>query len=113
MTTKIATYTEFWPYYLRQHSHRACRGLHYVGTTIAIVLFVIHIADGNPLYFLAAIVSGYAFAWIGHFFIEHNRPATFTFPMWSLYSDFRMYAFAITRRLPAELARAEQIGGAA
>jgi hypothetical protein len=72
-------------------------------------LLAIHIADGNPLYFVAAIISGYAFAWAGHFFVEHNRPATFTYPLWSLYSDFCMYAFAITGRLAAELARAGQL----
>ena len=109
MTGKIAAYQDFWPYYLREHSRRACRALHYVGTTLAFVLLAIHIADGNPLYFVAAIISGYAFAWTGHFFVEHNRPATFTYPLWSLYSDFRMYAFAITGRLAAELARAGQL----
>jgi hypothetical protein len=50
----------------------------------------------NPWFFAAAGVVGYAFAWIGHFFFEKNKPATFTYPVWSLMGDFRMFFEIVT-----------------
>ena len=105
MGKRRATYAEFWPYYLEEHSKPQTRGFHFFGTALAIVLCVASIVTLNPWLLLAAIVSGYFFAWIGHFFIEKNRPATFTHPLWSLISDFRMFFLFITGRLSGELSR--------
>jgi hypothetical protein len=64
------------------------------------------VAAGRPILLVPAAICGYAFAWVGHFFVEHNRPATFKHPLWSFFADFKMLAFALTGRLAAELQRA-------
>jgi hypothetical protein len=100
---RIQTYEQFWPYYLREHSKPSTRALHYVGSTLAVGCLGVGVATLNPLMVPAAAVCGYGFAWLGHFVCEKNRPATFTYPTWSLYSDFRMYTLWLRRRLAAEL----------
>ena len=106
MTAKITEYAEFWPYYLREHSNANCRRLHYVGTTLALLSLVAAFIFMMPWLILLALVAGYGPAWIAHFFVEKNRPATFTYPFWSLYSDFRMYFYWLGGKLPAELKKA-------
>jgi hypothetical protein len=102
----IQSYADFWPYYLREHAKPQTRAIHYAGTGVAIASLAALIATGNGWFGLGALVGGYAFAWIGHFFIEKNRPATFTYPVWSLISDFRMAWTWATGRLGGELVRA-------
>ena len=106
MTAKITEYEKFWPYYLREHSNPNCRRLHYVGTTLALLSLIAAIIFMMPLLILLALVAGYGPAWGAHFFVEKNRPATFTYPFWSLYSDFRMYFYWLGGKLPAELKKA-------
>ena len=103
---RLATYAEFWPYYLREHSKPVTRAWHYFGTSLAIAFIVAAIVTANAWWVLAAVVCGYGPAWIGHFFVEKNRPATFQYPFWSLFSDFRMYAAWLNGRLGRELERA-------
>ena len=100
------TYAEFWPYYLQEHSKPATRMWHYIGTLIALGVLVYAIATQNWWFLLAAVVSGYFFAWVSHATIEKNRPATFTYPLWSLFSDFRMLFCFLTGQMGKELKKA-------
>ncbi|MCF8466455.1 MAG: DUF962 domain-containing protein [Sneathiella sp.] len=106
MASKITTYAEFWPYYLREHSNINARRLHFLGTTLAILSLALLIVLQMPAFIFVALVSGYGPAWIAHFFVEKNRPATFTYPYWSLVSDFRMYFYWLGGKLPGELKKA-------
>lgn len=99
------TYEDFWPFYLGEHSKPATRMFHFVGTTLALLDITAAIVLLDPWLLLAAPVAAYGFAWVSHFFIEKNRPATFTYPWWSLKGDIRMYGLIATGRINAELAR--------
>ncbi|MEM1417061.1 MAG: DUF962 domain-containing protein [Myxococcota bacterium] len=100
--SRTETFEEFWPYYLGEHRHPTCRVLHYVGTKLALLWLATAVVTRNPWLLLAATVSGYFFAWVGHFFVEKNRPATFTYPLWSLRADFKLYGLFVTGRLNAD-----------
>lgn len=100
------TYDAFWRHYLKEHADPSARMMHYVGTTIATVLFVRFLATGSFWSLLFAVISGYLFAWIGHFVIERNRPTTFEHPIWSLYSDFRMFFLFLSGHLGRHLREA-------
>lgn len=107
MTERISSFQEFWPYYLGEHRHPLSRALHYTGTiaawgVLALGIFV------SPWWLLAVLPAGYGPAWIGHFFIEHNKPATFGYPLWSLIADYRMFVLGMTGQLGPELARSAE-----
>lgn len=102
---RIRSFEEFWPYYVGEHRKPLCRGLHYVGTTVALSLAASAAVTLNPLPLALAPVAGYGPAWIGHFLVERNRPATFTYPRWSLMADFKMLGLAVRGRMRAEVTR--------
>ena len=99
---RIETYREFWAFYLRGHSHPACRNLHFLGTGLTLLALALGVLV-NPWFLLAAPVVGYGFAWYSHFKFEKNRPATFSYPVWSLISDYRMFFRWLSGRLPQDL----------
>ncbi len=88
MHKRISTFKEFYQFYLSEHSHSLNRGLHFIGTTLVLLLLVLFIVTLNYIFLVAIPFAGYGFAWIGHFFIEKNKPATFKYPFWSFISDF-------------------------
>jgi hypothetical protein len=100
------TYSEFWPRYLRSHADRATRVLHYLGTTGAVAALVLAAVTADWRWLVAAPVIGYGPAWIAHAAFERNRPETFSHPVWSLVSDFRMLLLFVAGRLGGELRRA-------
>jgi hypothetical protein len=108
MSERYRTYEEFWPFYVSQHRNATCRGLHFVGTTLVFLSLALALLV-SPSWLLAAPLAGYGFAWIGHFFFEKNRPATFTYPLWSLRGDFRMYRLMLLGKMQPEIDRASAL----
>ena len=103
--SRITNYAEFWDFYVAEHSQPVTRYLHFVGTTLGIVSLVWFIRRGTWYYFPFSLGVGYAFAWFSHFFVEHNKPATFKYPLWSFISDYKMMWFMLTGKMQAEVER--------
>jgi hypothetical protein len=106
----IRSYQEFWPFYVGQHLDETNRRLHFLGTLVALICAALAILKSSWL-LLAVPLCGYAFAWIGHFVFEKNRPATWTYPLWSLRGDFHMFALMSTGRMSAEIEQVTKSGG--
>ena len=88
---RFSSFKEFYPYYLEEHKLPRTKLFHFIGT-LAAILFLIALAyTHNPLFILGALLSGYGAAWISHFFVEKNKPATFKYPLYSLLGDYRMF----------------------
>jgi hypothetical protein len=97
------SYSEFWRRYLGAHADPRTRGLHYIGTALAVAALAAAALARDWRWLLLAPVAGYAPAWLGHLVFEHNRPETFRHPGWSLISDFRMFGLFLSGRLGDEL----------
>ena len=98
-TQRFASFNDFYPYYLREHSNRVSRRLHVVGAALAIVLLIGALVTRDWRQLWGVPVAGYAFAWIGHFGFEKNQPATFRHPLYSLRGDFTMLRDVLTGRI--------------
>jgi len=89
--SRIQTFAEFYPYYLSEHENRMCRRLHFIGSWMALANLAAAVLLSNGWFILLALLSGYSFAWVGHFFFEKNRPATFQYPLYSFLGDWVMF----------------------
>lgn len=94
------SFKEFYPFYLGEHADRTSRRLHVVGTTAGVLQWVAATVTGNLWLLLSGLVTGYGFAWVGHYFFEKNTPATFKYPLYSLRGDFTMARDVLTGRIP-------------
>jgi len=99
MKREFRSFREFYPYYLEEHANAATRRLHFVGTSLVMGCLLAAIVTRNVWWLLAAPLCVYGFAWVGHFFFEHNRPATFSHPLYSFAGDWMMFRDMLTGRV--------------
>ncbi|HNN92767.1 MAG TPA: DUF962 domain-containing protein [Pseudomonadota bacterium] len=97
---QFASFAEFYPFYLSEHSNRTCRRLHFIGSTLGALCGVSGLLTGRPSRLLTGLVIGYGFSWVGHFFFEKNRPATFKYPRYSFIGDWAMWRDIVTGKIP-------------
>ncbi|HEY1132920.1 MAG TPA: Mpo1-like protein [Roseateles sp.] len=88
---RFTRFADFYPFYLGEHQNKVCRRLHFVGLTLVLVCLWQLFSTGSLVWLLYGLLCGYGFAWVGHFFFEKNRPATFKYPLYSLMGDWAMY----------------------
>jgi hypothetical protein len=101
MTGGYASFREFYPFYLSEHADRTCRRLHFVGSCLVLlVVAAVIVRSLHPLWLLSVPVIGYGFAWVGHFFFEHNKPATFKYPFYSFAGDWVMFTQMLRGKIP-------------
>lgn len=98
-TSPFKSFRDFYPYYLSEHAHPTCRKLHFFGSCLVLACLALAAAQRNAWWLLAALFAGYGFAWVGHFFFEHNRPATFKHPFYSFLGDWVMFKDMLTGKV--------------
>ncbi len=96
----FSNFDEFYPFYLSQHQNQTCRRLHFAGSTLGLLGLGAAVVTRKKRYLAAGIVAGYGCAWVGHFFFEHNKPATFQYPLYSFMGDWVMYKDMLTGKIP-------------
>jgi hypothetical protein len=98
-------FANFWPEYVRAHSRAGTRAIHLIGTLAGWAILLAAIAFRRAWWVVGALIASYALAWISHFFVEHNRPATFEHPLWSWWADQKMVALMLTGKMKDEVRR--------
>ncbi len=96
---KYASFAEFYPYYLSEHSRSTTRRIHFLGSGLGLVCLFLMVLTGDPIWLLIGLAVGYGLAWFAHFVFEKNRPATFSRPLYSFMGDWRMFWDIITGRI--------------
>ena len=99
MAQVFNSFSEFYPYYLSEHRNVISRRLHFIGTGLVSILMIITLLSQQWSLILLLPIVGYGFAWIGHFFFEKNKPATFTHPLYSLMGDWVMFKDILTGKI--------------
>ena len=107
---EIESFEEFWPFYVGEHSKPATRAMHFIGTAAGLTCLVVLAANQKWRWLPLALIPGYTAAWIGHFFIEKNRPATFTYPLWSFIADHKMFGLMLLGKMDEEVERIQTEG---
>ncbi|KAF1017611.1 MAG: hypothetical protein GAK31_00879 [Stenotrophomonas maltophilia] len=97
---RFASFRDFYPFYLAEHRHPVSRRLHVIGSCGVLALVATALLRGQPWWLLGALLCGYGFAWVGHFFFEKNRPATIRHPLYSFISDWVMFVDILRGRVP-------------
>ena len=105
----FGSFSEFYPYYLSEHQDPVCRRLHYIGSTLVLTILVTLAVTGLWSYWWLMLLAGYGFAWVGHFKFEHNKPATFKYPFYSLAADWVMYKDFLTGQLEQKLQELQKV----
>lgn len=100
-------YENFWGFYVLEHRKKATRIWHFIGTSGVFMFILLALILQNALYILGAPIFAYGMAWVSHFFIEGNKPATFGHPFWSLRADFRMYRYILLGKMNQEVKKYE------
>ncbi|HAU92097.1 MAG TPA: DUF962 domain-containing protein [Alteromonas sp.] len=98
-TKRFTSFREFYPYYLSEHQNVTCRRLHFIGSTLVLTLLILSLLTGQLMLLWLLPIAGYGFAWLGHFKFEHNKPATFHYPLYSLMGDWVMYKDILLGRI--------------
>lgn len=91
MEKRYTNFKDFYPYYLSEHSHKTTKLLHFIGTSISLYFLFNFFRTFDFVYIILSLLSGYGFAWVSHFFIEKNKPATFKYPFYSFIGDHLMF----------------------
>lgn len=110
---RIETFEEFWPFYVKEHSLPETRRMHFAGTSVVVGLLGAAVLFRKSWPLKLAPFAGYGPAWVSHFFVEKNKPASFKYPLWSLLADFKMWGLIASGQMDAELARIEAADAAA
>lgn len=97
--TEYQSFKEFYPFYLSQHNNSVCRLLHFIGSLVVLAILASVVISGSFAWLFALPVAGYGFAWVGHFIFEKNRPATFTYPLYSFAGDWLMFWEILTGKI--------------
>jgi len=99
MKKDFKTFSEFYPFYLNEHRNLICRRLHFVGSSLVLLVILYSMYTTRWSLLWLTPIMGYGFAWTGHYFFEKNRPATFIYPFYSFIGDWVMFKDILTGKI--------------